>query len=120
MLTQLTSNPLVSSLMGSLGLNATQAIGGAGALLGLAQNTLPAADWKAITSAISGTDALVKAATSLGGISGKPSSLADLSPAFTKMGLSTSQVSQLVPALTDYVGKATSAATGAALAGVLD
>lgn len=120
MVAQLASNPLVTSLMGSVGLNATQAIGGAGALLTLAQNTLPSSDWSAISSAISGTDALVKSAASLGGITGKPSSLADLSPAFTKMGLSTDQVTKLVPAMTDYVGKATSAATAAALAGVLD
>jgi hypothetical protein len=120
MVSQLTSNPLVSNLMSTLGLNATQAIGGAGALLGLAQNTLPQADWSAITSAIPGTDALVKTAASLGGITGKASSLADLSGPFTKLGLSTDQVTKLVPAVTDYVGKSTSAATAAALAGVLD
>ena len=117
--TQLASNPLIASLVSSLGLTATQAVGGAGALLGLAQAKLPKSDWSAIEGGVPGAKDLVQASSTMGGMMTQPGSLQDLSGAFAKMGLSSDQVTQLVPALTDYVGKATSAATAAALADVL-
>ena len=105
MLSTLASNPLVSTLMSGLGLNSSQAVGGAGALLGLAQAHMPKADWSKLAGAIPGTGDLIKTAKSLGGIS-KFTNLAGLSGAFGKMGLSTDQVAKLTPAMGDYVSKA--------------
>jgi len=104
MIGQLTSNPLVSSLMSGLGLNANQAVGGAGALLGLAQQHMPKADWSKLTGSIPGVGDMIKTAKSLGGIS-KFTNLAGLSGAFGKMGLTPDHVSQLTPAMGDYVSK---------------
>jgi hypothetical protein len=105
MVGSLTGNPLIASLMSGLGLNANQAVGGAGALLGLAQTHMPKADWSKLASAIPGTGDLIKTAKSLGGIS-KFTNLAGLSGAFTKMGLAPDAVGQLTPAMGDYVSKA--------------
>jgi len=116
--TSLASNPLISSLTSSLGLSATQAIGGAGALLGLAQKNLAGADWSKVAGAIPGASSLISEAKSLGGIS-KFTDLAGLAPAFSKIGLSQDQVKSLTPALTDFVGKAAGPDVGSALAGAI-
>lgn len=104
MVSKLASNPLVSSLMSGLGLNANQAVGGAGALLGLAQQNMPKADWSKLAGAIPGSSDLIKTAKSLGGIS-KFSNLAGLTSAFGKMGLTPDHVSKLTPSMGDYVTK---------------
>jgi hypothetical protein len=119
MISQLASNPLVSSLMSRLGLNSKQAVGGAGALLGLAQNKLAAEDWSKIAAAVPDTDDLVKTANSLGGTTSKAGSLADLSDVFSKIGLSFEQVTRMVPVLSDYVGKSAGADLGNRLSSVL-
>ena len=120
MASQLAANPLISSLVGSLGLNTQQAVGGAGALLALAQNTLSPDNWTKLAAAIPGTTDMIKAANALGGgISSNARGLADLSGAFSKIGLSPDAVGTLVPALTDYVGKAAGPDVGSALAAVL-
>lgn len=111
-ITSLASDPLVSSLTSGLGLNATQAAGGAGALLGLAQEGLAKEDWSKIASAIPGASSLISEAKKLGGIS-KFGSLASLGPAFSKMGLSPDQVMKLTPAVTDEVTKLAGADLGA-------
>lgn len=120
MASQLAANPLVSTLSSSLGLNSQQAVGGAGALLALAQNTLSPENWTKVAGAVTGATDLIKAATVLGGgISPSARGLADLSGAFSKIGLTPDQVGAMVPALTDYVGKAAGADVGSALAEVL-
>jgi hypothetical protein len=100
----LTSNPLVSTLMSSLGLNANQAVGGAGALLGLAKQKLAKNDWSALSKAIPGASNLISQAKSLGGIK-KFESLAALAPAFTKFGLTSDQVKSIQGAMTDAISK---------------
>ncbi len=114
----LASNPLVSSLTSGLGLNANQAIGGAGALLGSAQGKLSPTDWKKVSDAVPGTDALVSEAKSLSGVTGNFGDVSSLGSTWSKLGLSTDQVSKLVPAVTSYVSKASPEA-GTLLSSVL-
>jgi len=102
----LTSNPLVSTLMSGGGLNANQAVGGAGALLGLAQAKLPKADWSKLEKVVPGSSSLISQAKSLGGIK-KFESLAGLAPAFGKFGLSTDLVKSTQGGMSDFIGKAT-------------
>ncbi|HTO90149.1 MAG TPA: DUF2780 domain-containing protein [Candidatus Sulfotelmatobacter sp.] len=116
--TSLASNPLISSLTSSLGLSATQAIGGAGALLGLAQKNLAGADWSKVAGAIPGASSLISEAKSLGGIS-KFTDLAGLSSAFSKMGLTGDQVKSVSSGLTDFVSKAAGPDLGTKLAGAI-
>jgi uncharacterized protein VcgC/VcgE DUF2780 len=103
-LTSLASNPLVSGLMSSLGLNANQAVGGAGSLLGLASEKLAKADWSKISKLVPGCSSLISQAKALGGIK-KFGSLAALAPAFAKMGLSGDQVKSIQPHLSDLISK---------------
>jgi len=117
-LSSFASNPLISSLTSGLGLNATQAVGGAGALLGLAQTNLASGDWSKIAAAIPQASGLISEAKTLGGIS-KFTDLAGLSSAFTKMGLSTDQVKGVSSSLTDFVSKAAGPEVGTALAGAI-
>lgn len=117
-MTSMLSNPLITSLTSSLGLNATQATGGAGALLGLAQHNLASADWNKVAATIPGAKNLISSAKSLGGIK-QFTNLAALSGPFKKMGLKPEDVTKMIPALTDYVGKAGGAEVGNLLKGAI-
>jgi len=113
--TSMASNPVVSSLSAATGIPADKAMGGVGALLGLAQTNLASADWAKVAAVVPNASNLISQAKTLGGIS-KFTNLADLSGAFTKMGLTSDQVKTLSGALTDSVSKAAGADVGTALA----
>ena len=104
-LTSLATNPLITQLIANLGLNPTQAVGAAGALLGLSQHNLAKADWSKIAGVVPGASSLISQAKALGGIK-KFSNLAALSGAFTKMGVTSEQVAQVTPAVAGFIGKA--------------
>lgn len=114
------SNPLVASVTNAgLGLNSTQAVAGAGALLGLAEEKLAAADWKKIADAIPGTPELISTAKSLCDISGKIGSLGMMANSFSKLGMSSDQVEKLSPAVADYIGKAAGPEAATAFVGAV-
>jgi len=93
------------NLRGTLrGLNANQAVGGAGALLGLAQQHLAKNDWSKLAKVIPGASSLISQAKALGGIK-KFESLAALAPAFTKIGLTSDQVKAIQGSMSDAITK---------------
>lgn len=111
------TNALIETLSSQLGISRTQAIGGAGALLRLAGNKLPA-DLTRLQGAVPGLEMLTKnesltdMAGLLGQISGNttndgsigaPTSLADVNTAFSNLGISDSATSQFAPALLNYL-----------------
>jgi len=113
-------NPLTSSLMSAVpGLNQLQAVGGAGALMGLAKGKLPAVDFSKLTSLVPHVDKMIEQAIKAGGLPSVLNSLASLTSTFNKLGLSTDQVSKLVPATTDFFTQKGGAEVGNMLAGVL-
>jgi hypothetical protein len=113
-------NPLVNSLMSQIpGLNQLQAVGGAGALLGLAQGKLPATDFSKLTSLVPNVDQMIGQAKKAGGLPASLNSLADLSGTFSKLGISNDQASKLVPATTNFFTQKGGAEVGNMLAGVL-
>jgi hypothetical protein len=116
--TALAGNPLVTSLTSGSGLSAAQAVAGAGALLGTAQSKLAPADWQKVSAAVPGTDPLVSTARSLTGATSF-GDMSSASGALSKVGLSSSQVSALVPAVTSYVSSAAGPEVGGLLAGAL-
>jgi hypothetical protein len=118
-ISSLTSNPLVSQLTSSLGLTPTQAIGGAGSLLGLAEENLTDDQFDKVSDAIPGTDALMSQAKSLTGISGTTGGLSGLTGSLSKLGISQDQVNQMVPAITDFVSKKAGPDVGNLLASAL-
>jgi hypothetical protein len=116
--TSLASNPMVTSLSSATGIPADKAMGGAGALLGLAHTNLASADWSKIAAVVPNANNLISQAKTMGGIS-KFTNLADLSGAFSKMGLTSDQVKSISSSLIDNVSKAAGPDVGSLLAGAI-
>ena len=128
-----TAAPEAAGLLNSLGttLNVTpeQAVGGTGALLGLAKNKLAGNDYSQLTKSVPGLDQLAGtgALSSLGSLNGLGSvlgnsgksadssvlnsalgnvqSMGDVNKAFTALGMDSSMVSQFVPLILQYLGQ---------------
>jgi Protein of unknown function VcgC/VcgE (DUF2780) len=113
-----TSNPeLVGMLTKEVGVTPAQAEGGAGALLGLAKSRLSTDEFAKVSSAIPGTDGLLKAApasTASGGAAGALASaggamagasggLASVAGSFSKLGLNADAATKFAPVLLKYV-----------------
>ena len=111
-------NPLTNSLMNQIpGLSQLQAVGGAGALLGLAQSKLPAIDFSKVSKLVANVDEMIKQATKSG--LPVPSALkgfSDLASTFSKLGLSAEQSGKLVPATTKFFTEKGGAEVGNMLA----
>ena len=113
-------NPLTNSLMSAVpGLNQLQAVGGAGALMGLAKGKLPAIDFSKLTNLVPNIDKMIEQATKAGGLPATLTNLSSLSSTFNKLGLSTDQSAKLVPATTDFFTQKGGAEVGNMLTGVL-
>ena len=100
----ITSNPLISTLTSGLGVSPEQAVGGTGAMMGLAQNKLSPDQLGSITSAVPGLGDVTKAAGPLlGGTS--LNSLAGVQSAFSKLGMSPEMVGKFAPIIGDAISK---------------
>jgi hypothetical protein len=96
---------LTDMLSSKLGLSPDQAKAGVGAVLAYAEGALPSADFQKISAAIPGAGDNIQAAKDAGGVTGPITDEAGLNAAFGKLGISPEAASQLIPAVTDYVGK---------------
>jgi hypothetical protein len=131
-----TAAPEAAGLLNALGtqLNVTpqQAVGGTGALLGLAKNKLTTNDYSQLSQSVPGLDQLsgTKALGSLGGLGGmlggssggnsainsalgNVQSMGDVNKAFNAMGMDSNMVGQFVPVILQYLGQ--QGASGSAL-----
>jgi hypothetical protein len=116
---------LVSSLS-SLNVSPQQAVGGTGAMLDLAKNQLPGAQYSQLAQSVPGLDQLVgsnglQQLSGLGGMLGgsaatpvsseataavsNVNNLQDLNTAFSALGMDSSMVEQFTPLLLQYFGK---------------
>lgn len=116
---------LLNILGSQLNITPEQAVGGAGAMLGLARNNLSSDDYGQLTKAVPGLD-LLSGANLLGGLSGlgqllgndKDSQSAldkalgndvqnrtDLDAAFKALGMDTGMIGQFAPLLLQYLGQ---------------
>lgn len=107
---------LVSMLTQSLGVNESQAKGGAGLLFGMAKEKL-GGDFGQVEAAVPGMDNLLAAAPevggkagalggmaqALGGGAGQLGSLAGLAAEFSKLGLDSGMVGKFIPVLLSFV-----------------
>lgn len=121
--------PQAAGLLNTLGteLNVTpqQAVGGTGAMLGLAKNKLSSGDYSQLTKQVPGLDSL-SGANALGGLNGlggllgsggsssaaglgsaldNVKSTADMNSAFTKLGMDSGMVGQFAPVILQYLGQ---------------
>ncbi|MBC3451086.1 DUF2780 domain-containing protein [Pseudomonas mosselii] len=115
---------LLNTLGSELKITPEQAIGGAGAMLGLARNNLSGDDYGQLTKAVPGLD-LLSGTNALGGLSGlgqllgndKNSSAlsqalggevqnrSDLDTAFKALGMDTGMIGQFAPLILQYLGQ---------------
>ena len=115
---------LLNTLGSELKITPEQAIGGAGAMLGLARNNLSGDDYGQLTKAVPGLD-LLSGTNALGGLSGlgqllgndKNSSAlsnalggevqnrSDLDNAFKALGMDTGMIGQFAPLILQYLGQ---------------
>jgi hypothetical protein len=100
------ASSLVNVLTSSLGLNQNQAIAGAGALLGLASEKLGTTEFEKIAAAIPGSSGLIRQAGDLTGLGKNFGSLATVTTALGKMGLTSDQVMNIGGSVADFAGKA--------------
>jgi len=116
---------LLNTLGSELKITPEQAVGGAGAMLGLARNNLSSDDYGQLTKAVPGLD-LLSGANALGGLSGlgellgenseSQSALSnalgnnvenrnDLDTAFNALGMDTGMIGQFAPLILQYLGQ---------------
>jgi len=116
---------LLNTLGSELNITPEQAVGGAGAMLGLARNNLSSDDYGQLTKAVPGLD-LLSGANALGGLSGlgellgnnseNQSALSkalgndvenrtDLDTAFKALGMDTGMIGQFAPLILQYLGQ---------------
>jgi hypothetical protein len=109
--TSVLNNPLIGSLTSGLGVSPEQAVGGTGAMMGLAQSKLTPSQFEAVGNAIPGLGEITKAA---GPILGNVplSSLGDVQNVFSKLGMSPDMVTKFAPVIGDAVAKGAGAAGG--------
>ncbi|PYB95897.1 hypothetical protein DMX12_20895 [Pseudomonas sp. MB-090624] len=115
---------LLNTLGSQLNITPEQAVGGAGAMLGLARNSLSSEDYGQLTKAVPGLD-LLSVANALGGLSGLGDLLgsnkgsqsaldkalgndaqnrSDLDNAFKALGMDTGMIGQFAPLLLQNLG----------------
>ena len=97
------SSGLTSLLTKQLGVTDTQASGGVGSMLKLAQEKLAAGDFDKIAKAIPGSDKYLASAKQLLG-GANIGDKAGLQSAFSKLGMSPSMVDKFTPIVTQFVG----------------
>lgn len=116
---------LLNTLGSQLNITPEQAVGGAGAMLGLARNNLSSDDYGQLTKAVPGLD-LLAGTNALGGLSGLGDLLgknsesesalsnalggnvenrSDLDNAFKALGMDTGMIGQFAPLLLQYLGQ---------------
>jgi Protein of unknown function VcgC/VcgE (DUF2780)/TAT (twin-arginine translocation) pathway signal sequence len=103
-----TSSYSGDALMGSLtgsGLSTSQAAGGLGSVLALAQSKLPAAEYSSLTKYLPGADKYVKVAQDAGVLSDPIRDVQQMNDAFKKLGLDAGQARSLLGSTSDYLAK---------------
>jgi hypothetical protein len=129
-----TSNPspeLVGQLTKELPITQEQAVGGSGAIFGLAKSRMKPEEFGKVSSAVPGMDGLLAAApqsplgaaSPLGSIGsalpGGVGGLAPLAGSFKSLGLSPDMAAKFIPVLTNFVGAKGGAGTASLLTGAL-
>lgn len=105
---------LLGALTGQLGINQEQAVGGTGALLGLAKNKLSGGDYSQLLQQVPGLDKL-SGSSALGGLGdlggasksllGNVGSMGDVNKAFGAMGMDQGMTGKFAGVLLNYFGK---------------
>lgn len=108
---------LITALGSGLNVTPQQAVGGTGALLGLARNKLSGSDYGQLSQSVPGLDQLAGTnalgnlglgnvlGNSGGSALGNVQSMGDVNKAFSALGMNSSMVGQFVPVILQYLGQ---------------
>jgi hypothetical protein len=111
---------LLGSLTSLLNVSPEQAIGGAGAMLGLAKNQLSSTDYSQLAESVPGLDMLSGVgqlgalsgllgssgmSAGLGSVLGNVTNTNDLNGAFSALGMDSGMVGQFAPVILQYLGQ---------------
>ena len=99
------SDPIVGALKGTLGVTDSQAEGGLGSILTLAQEKLAKGDFDKIAQVVPGSQKYLDAAKKLGAVTGPLTNSAGLNSAFSKLGIPPDKAAKFTPTVLDAVGK---------------
>ena len=110
---------LMGMLTSQFGITESQAGGGLGSYLTLAQEKLAKGDFDWLASFVPGASKYMEQAKALGAVAGPLGNLAGLNGALGKLGFSPETASKFVPMVTDYLGKAGGSGMQSMLAGML-
>lgn len=125
------SPELIGNLSQELSITPAQALGGSGALFGLAKSRLKSDEFAKVSDAVPGMDGFLNAAPKpmqgsagalglMGGaLPGKAGGLASVAGSFKSLGLSPSMASKFVPIMTRFVEAKGGAGVGSLLGGAL-
>ena len=125
------SPELVGQLTKGLSITPEQAVGGSGAIFGLAKSRLKPEDFMKVADVVPGMDGLLKAApkpkkestdmlSAMGGmLPGKAGAMASLAGSFKELGLSPEQAVKFIPIMTKFVNLKGGASVANLLAGAL-
>ena len=127
---QIPNQELVGMLTSKLNISPDQAVGGAGAIFGLAKTRMSGADFGKLSSAVPGMDGFLNAAPStdsgsspFGGLGGKlpknAGGLASLAGSFKSIGLSPDMASKFVPIMQSYISSKGGSQLGSLFGGAL-
>lgn len=100
-----TTSTVVNILAAVLGITPDQATAGTGSLLGLASEKLTSQDYAKVAAAVPGSAGLVQKAGALTGLGNKFGSMAKVTTALEKLGLTSDQVQTMATNLGDIAGK---------------
>ncbi|HKQ97976.1 MAG TPA: DUF2780 domain-containing protein [Candidatus Polarisedimenticolia bacterium] len=96
----------LDSLLGKqLGITGDQSKGGIGAILGLAKEKLSSNDYDKIAATVPGANKYVDKAKKMGLLNKPVGNKAGLDSIFSKLGIPKDKAAQMVPMVTDLVGK---------------
>ncbi len=112
------SNNLIDMVTSQLGVTETQALGGAGTLLMVAQNVL-GDSFSSISKLIPGLDSYTNIAKTIGGAPAGINSISEAGSVFENLGMEASKVEQFVPVLTNYISATGGESAGELLSGAL-
>ena len=128
---QKTPNPeLIGQLTKQLSVTPEQAVGGAGALFGVAKTKLKPDDFLKVSNAVPGMDGLLKAApkpkeeaadplSSMGSmLPGKAGAMASVAGSFKQLGMSPKMATKFLPIMTQFVNVKGGANVAGLLSGV--
>lgn len=114
---------LLNTLGSQLKITPEQAIGGTGAMLGLAKNKLSSGDYTQLSKSVPGLDQLSGnsalgglnglggllgnsgASSALGGVLGNVQNTSDLNNAFSALGMDSGMIGQFAPLILQYLGQ---------------